>query len=277
VSAGDYRRLAMPTDDRWSRRRERLAVLMGRAGREVRVGFGWTQQDLASRIGSSQSMISRFEAGRLDHLDLDFADDLFTELGISPWFNTRVPGLVDRRRQLDRVHARCCGYCGRHLRERSWEVRHEVEVGTGRRRGWIDVLAYRPADHGLFCPEIKTELHDLGEIQRTISWYESQAWAAARRFGWTPRRLCSGLLLVCTTENDRRVADNWPLLQQAFPGTPHSLSQWLDDPRAQLPARAMAMIDPTSRRRDWLRPTRSHGRRSIARYRDYADIAASLG
>jgi transcriptional regulator with XRE-family HTH domain len=267
----------MPPDERWTRRRELLAALMGRAGRTVRVGFGWTQQELGERIGCSQSMISRFEAGRIDHLDLEFADALFAELGITAWFNTRIPGLVDRRRQQDRVHARSCGYCGRQLLDRSWQVRHEVEVGSGRQRGWIDLLAYRPSDHGLFCPEIKTELHDLGEIQRTISWYERQAWTAARRLGWTPRRLSSGLLVACTAENDRRIADNWQLIQQAFAATSSALAAWLGDPRAELPARAIAMIDPRSRRHDWLRPTRSHGRRSIAPYADYAAMAAMFG
>jgi transcriptional regulator with XRE-family HTH domain len=257
-------------------RRVPLAAAIGTAARTVRLGFGWSQRELGERVGSSQSMISRFEAGRLDHLDLAFADAVLAELGISPWFNTRVPGLADRRRQTDRVHALCGGYVGRRLADADWLVRHEVEVGTGRRRGWIDLLAYRPADHALFCPELKTELHDMGEIQRTLAWYESQAWSAARRVGWTPRQLCSALVLVCTDENDRRVADNLTIIRQAFTGSATALAAWLGSPGAQLPSRAVAMVDPRSRRRDWVRLTRSDGRRSTAPYRDYADLAGRL-
>jgi hypothetical protein len=41
--------------------------------------------------------------------------------------------------------------------------------------------------------------------------------------------------------------------------------------------RGLALVDPTSRRRDWLLPTRSDGRRSSLPYRDYADAARRLG
>lgn len=184
--------------------------------------------------------------------------------------------VVGRRRQNDRLHARCGGYTGRRLIADGWQVRHEVEVGDGRTRGWIDLLAFREADGGLFCPELKTEIHDAGAIQRTLSWYEREAWDA-RRLGWSPRRMASGLILLCTAENDLRITDNRELLGQVFPAGARELNAWLRDPANPLPPRAIAMIDPRSRRRDWLRPTRSHGRRAVAPYRDYADAASRLG
>jgi transcriptional regulator with XRE-family HTH domain len=257
--------------------REPLGRSIGRVAREVRVGFGWSQRDLAARVGHSQSKIARLEAGAVAHLDLQLADAVLEELGIQPHFDTRVPGLSDRRRQSDRVHARCCGYVGRHLLNLGWEVRHEVEVGTGRRRGWIDLLAYRAEDGAIFSPEVKSELHDAGAIQRTIAWYERASWEAARRLGWRPRRATAALLLLCSEENDQRVVDNRELLRQTFPARAGAIDPWLRDPRAPLPARSLAMIDPRSRRHDWLRPTRSDGRRAPAPYRDYADAARRLG
>jgi hypothetical protein len=131
-------------------------------------------------------------------------------------------------------------------------------------------------DGGLFCPEVKTELHDAGAVQRTLGWYERSAWTAARQFGWKPRRLGSALLLLSTVRNDERLADNRTLLRQAFPARARELAAWLADPRQPLPERAIAIIDPRSRRREWLQPTRSDGRRALARYRDYADASAAL-
>jgi transcriptional regulator with XRE-family HTH domain len=253
-----------------------IGVQIARVVRDVRVGFGWSQRELARRAGCSQSMIARLESGDARHLDLALADRVIRELGVRPSFDARLPGLADRRRQQDRVHARCCGYVGRHLSALGWEVRHEVEVGGGRGRGWIDLLAFRPADGGLFCPEMKTELHDAGAIQRTLAWYERESWAAARAIGWRPKRLGSALVLLCTAECDERVADNRVLLSQAFPANASALMDWLREPSAPLPPRAVAMVDPRSRRRDWLRSTRRDGRRTAAPYRDYADAAARL-
>jgi hypothetical protein len=124
---------------------------------------------------------------------------------------------------------------------------------------------------------VKTELHDAGAVQRTLGWYEREAWTAARSFGWRPRRATAALLLLCSEENDQRVVANRDLLRQAFPARAGAIDAWLRDPRAPLPARSLAVIDPRTRRRDWLRPTRSDGRRSPAPYRDYADAARRLG
>src|SRR4029453_17331456 len=126
--------------DRVGRLHLPLGVAMAAAARQVRRGFGWSQDELADRLGCSQAKISRFETGRVEHLDLAFADAVLDELGIRAWFDTRVPGLADRRRQLDRVHARCCGYTGRNLIERGGEGRHGVEIGGGRTRGWNGLL-----------------------------------------------------------------------------------------------------------------------------------------
>lgn len=115
-------------------------------------------------------MVARLESGRLRQLDAVLVDAVLGELGIRLSTNQAALALADRQRQRDLVHARCCGYAGRHLTRYGWEVRHEVEVGGGRTRGWIDLLAYREADGGLFCPELKTELNDAGAVQRTLSW-----------------------------------------------------------------------------------------------------------
>jgi transcriptional regulator with XRE-family HTH domain len=253
-----------------------IAKEIGRAIRASRIEAGWSQRELASRLGVSQAAISRLESGSGPHLDVRLASAALALLGIRIQLDGATMGLASRREQRDLVHARCSGYVAKRLSGLGWVVRQEVEVGTGRYRGWIDVLAYRAADWSLLCAEIKTEIDDVGRIQRTLTWYEREAWDAARRFGWRPRKVCSALLVLCSTENDGRVMGNRTILGQAFPARARELQSWLATSGVLVPATALAMVDPRSLRSDWLRPTMSDGRRSPARYADYAAAAAAM-
>jgi transcriptional regulator with XRE-family HTH domain len=255
----------------------RVGILIAEAIRAVRVGFGWSQRELASRLGTNQSAIARLENPRAPALDVVLASRAIELLGIRPAWDMQLPGLRDRRDQRDLVHARCCGYLGRRLGDLGWDVRHEVEVGTGRARGWIDLLAYRSLDRAIYCPEVKSELHDVGAVQRTLTWYEREAWDAARRFGWQPKRMSSGLVVLATEDVDVAIARNAEILRQAFAARSAATLAWLRDPAETLPPRSLALIDPRSRRRDFLRPTRLEGRRSPPPYRGYAHAAAMLG
>jgi len=166
-----------------------LASLIGRSIRTARLAARWKQAELARRLGTTQSAVSRLETGSSSCIDIRLASAAFRLLGIRTSVDSATIGLVGRREQSDFVHARCSSYVASRLRADQWEVGLEVEVGSGRYRGWIDLLAFRAIDRALFCGEIKTELDDLGRIQRTVSWYEREAWEAARRMGW--RRGCA--------------------------------------------------------------------------------------
>jgi hypothetical protein len=120
--------------------------------------------------------------------------------------------------------------------------------------------------------ELKTEIRDLGAIQRSIGWYEREAFAAARSLGWRPVHFASALILLETDENDAAVKINREMLRQWLPTRAATLANWLVDPAGNAPARGLAMIDPASQRRAWLRSTRVDGRRSAARYLNYADF-----
>jgi transcriptional regulator with XRE-family HTH domain len=147
-----------------------------------------------------------------------------------------------------------------------------VEVLAGSAHGWIDLLAFHPRTRSLLVIEIKTEIRDVGTIQRSMAWYEREAFAAARRLTWRPVRLASALLLLETDANDVAVNANRQLFQQSFPiraGTP---ATWLADSAGHTPGRGLAMIDPTSHRQAWLRASRADGRRSAARFLNYADF-----
>ena len=253
-----------------------IAQEIGRAIRAARIESGWSQRELAERLGVSQAAISRLESASGPHLDVRLASAALELLGIRLQLDGATLGLAGRREQRDLVHAKCCGYAAGRLVRFGWEIKQEVEVGSGRYRGWIDFLAFRATDRSMLCGEIKTEIDDVGRIQRTLSWYEREAWDAARRFGWRPRRVCSALLLLCTTENDARVRSNREILEQAFPGRARHLGAWLVTPGLPAPERVLAMIDPRSLRAGWLRATTSDGRRSKAAYVDYRDAAQRI-
>jgi hypothetical protein len=217
-------------------------------------------------------MISRLESGQLSNVTLRTISQMLDVLGIHADLTSVLPILVNPPIQRDAAHARCSSSVRRRLERLGWTAAQEVEVISGTARGWIDVLAYHPQARSMLVIEIKTEVRDIGAIQRSIAWYEREAAAAAGRLGWHPVRQASALLLLETVANDIAVIDNREVLRQSFPTRAAGLATWLLDPEARPPSRGIAMIDPVSHRRAWLRPTRADGRRSAALHLNYADF-----
>jgi hypothetical protein len=140
------------------------------------------------------------------------------------------------------------------------------------------VLAYRPADRSLLTNEIKTDLPDVGRLQRTLAWYEREAWTVARKLGWRPERQVVALIGLDSAEFEERLFANRTIITAAFPCRATVLARWMEDPAAPPPTgRCLALVDPAWRGRRWLRPSRLDGRRSPPRYADYRDAAGRLG
>jgi transcriptional regulator with XRE-family HTH domain len=253
-----------------------LGIRIGSSIKSTRLAIGWTERELARRLRTNQAAVQRLEAGRQHHLDVRLATAALDLLGIRLTVDANPIGLAGRREQRDLVHARCCGYVARELKRRGWEVRTEVEIGEGRFRGWIDILAYRPSDGALLVIEIKTEVDDFGRIQRSLGWYVRSSREAARAFGWRARGIFPVLIALATVETDARLTANADLVRNDLPGGADVLAAWIDDPNAPPPKPTIALIDPRSRRRAWLWRTRLDGRRTAPPYRDYRDAAANL-
>jgi transcriptional regulator with XRE-family HTH domain len=251
--------------------------IVGTTVASLRRAIGWTQQELGARAGLSQSEVSRVERGQSVDLTFGTAERLLQAMGARLVISVDAPFLGDRQRQREPAHARCSAYVASKLRQAGWEVATEVEVGGDRSRGWIDVLAYHPATGWLLVIEIKTEIHDLGAIERSLGWYERDAFVAARRFGWRPKHATGCLLLLATAANDARAFANRVPIGVGFPMRARELAGLIINGSGARPhGRAVAMIDPLSRRTDWLRPLRHDGRRQPAPYMDYAEFMRAV-
>jgi hypothetical protein len=159
-----------------------------------------------------------------------------------------------------------------------WLARREVEIMEGRSHGWIDVLGCYPQTGAVLVVEVKTEIDDVGQIERAMAWYEREAPSAARRFGWNPHKIVALLIVLDTRATARRLRANRDAIAQTFPLRAEWLMRCLRGETAVTkgPARALAAIDPASRRTTWLRPTVLDGRRSPAAYEDYAEFSRWL-
>ncbi len=252
--------------------------LLGEGVAEIRAAMRWSQRELSRRSGVPQSMISRIERSKLKDLPLATVAGLLEAMGGRLRVEVDPPFLGDRRGQLDPAHARMSGYLARRLEADGWQVATEVEVGGDRSRGWIDLLAFNPATRLLLVIEVKTEIHDLGQIDRSLSWYEREAWAAARRLGWRSATVTGCLLLLMTQQNDAAVRFNRESLGRLFPARAPVLLTIVEGTASILPrgTRALAMVDPRSKRRAWIRPTADDGRRAAAPYLDYAHFMRSV-
>ncbi|MBA2380473.1 MAG: helix-turn-helix domain-containing protein [Chloroflexi bacterium] len=254
-----------------------VIVQLGVTIKQMRLRIGWTQRELARRADVSQALVSAIENGRLPTLTFATAARLIEVMGGRLIIDATQPFLADRERQRDAGHARCETYAARRLEVDGWLVETEVEVAGDRSRGWIDLLAFHPPTRTLLVVEIKTELHDLGAIERSLGWYQRESWSAARRLGWRPARVVGCLLILATEANDRRIRENSGSLRRSYPLRWRELASIVAGHSVlPTPGCALAMLDPRSRRVQWIRSTRDDGRRSPAPYADYIDFMTRL-
>jgi transcriptional regulator with XRE-family HTH domain len=244
--------------------------------RETRARLGLTQQHLADTVGVTRGYIAKVETAKANPT-FDLVERIAVALDIEVDIAARVPAVIGDRRQRDFVHARCSAFVERRLQGVGWQTAREVEIVQSRSHGWIDLLAFDPASGSLLVIEIKTRLDDVGSVERQLGWYERAAFGVALRLGWRPRRVVGWLVVLASDEVDHVVTQNRDLIARSFPVRARTMLDVATSERAPVWGRGLAMVDPTSKRRDWLRATRVDGRRSPAPFRDYGDAARRLG
>jgi transcriptional regulator with XRE-family HTH domain len=250
----------------------RMPITFGRACRATRIGLDLTLQQVATRVGITGSYLARIERG-LANPTLSLIEAIAGALGLEIDWVIRAPIFIEGHPRRDLVHARCSASTHRRLTAAGWAVVREVEVVHGRQRGWIDLLAFDPRTETLYVIEIKTRLDDVGALERQVAWYERLARATAAGFGWRPRSVVTWVLALASEEVELAIRANREVLRLGFPWRGPELVSVIADQRPARVRRGLALIDPRSRRRNWLIAPRVDGRRSPAPYRDYADAA----
>jgi transcriptional regulator with XRE-family HTH domain len=241
---------------------------------DTRVRLRLTQLEVAVGADVSRGYVARIERGTANPT-LAAVDRISQVLGIEADLTFRTPTIIGST-QRDVVHARCSAYVERRLRSAGWQTAREVEVVQARSHGWIDVLAFNPEDETLLVIEIKTRLDDLGSVERQLGWYGRSAGDVARRIGWTPRRIVIWLVVLASDEVEAVITRNADLLRGQFPVRAREMLTWLGERRHSTTGWGLALLDPTSKRRDWLIRSRVDGRRSPCRFANYGAAAHRL-
>lgn len=252
----------------------RLGQQLAAICRDRRIELGVTQVAIARALEISRSHYAAIEAGTANP-SIALVDRIGEILGVQFLMRARDSIVIPGPRTRDALHARCSGYVARRLRSAGWIVQREVEISDGRLRGWIDLLAYDPVTATLLIIEVKTGLDDVGRLERQLGWYARIATRVAPA-DWVVRAVGSWALLLATSDVDEAIARNAQVLGQALPDRAISMRRILSGAGVSDGHRGLALIDPNSRRRDWLIATRVDGRRSPLPYQDRGGAARIL-
>lgn len=241
--------------------------------RGARKARDWTQDDLGQKAKVAQSVVAAVESGAGTRIDT--LERICGALGAELVLEARLPFVGDPAPQSDRGHARCVGSVRRLLEAAGHVCATEQEVLDGPWRGWIDLVGYNPTLRRLVIVEVKTELHDVGALERQVERYVRLSLGVAQRHGWSVGEIAVVAVVLAITANDAFLAANRHVLGASFPIRGRSaISCMLDgDP---VRGRMLLMLDPRRRGRRSLLRSAADGRRTEAPYRDYRSFVAAL-
>lgn len=211
-------------------------IKVGALARAVRHRLGWTQRQLATRIGLSQQVISLFERGHLDDLTVRTARRIARALEISLSFEPRWRG-GESARLLDADHAATVNDIVRILRAGGWEVAVEYTFNHVGERGALDIVAWHAPSRCLLLVEVKSRLLDT---QATLATLDRKArlvpMLLARDRGWTAASVGVVLAMPGSTANRSAVARHAATFASALPDRAAAVRSWLRRPRGRLAA-----------------------------------------
>jgi transcriptional regulator with XRE-family HTH domain len=262
---------------------------LGAIIRDGRHARRWTQTALGKRARVSRSMIGAVEGGSANP-SLDTLERIAGALDAELVLDLRLPTVIGRADQVDAAHARCVAAARRVLERRGFICAVSARSSTA---GCTDgsTSGLRSGAGRLLVVEVKTELRDLGGLQRQLGWYRAAA-RIPEAAGEVSRSVAVALFLA-TDANDASLLANRDAITASFPirgraardllagsaGAPETgrVGAARSYPSSvQGSGWVLAMIDPRRRGDSIWVATRLDGRRSPAPYRSYADFMAAV-
>lgn len=187
----------------------------------------------------------------------------------------RMPLAIGRGDQRDAAHAACSSAIRRALERRGIVCVTEHGFVDGRLRGWVDLLGFDPSSGRVIVVEVKTELRDLGGLERQVDWYARSAPTIGRSLGWRAREVRCLVAFLATEANDAALEAHRAAIEDAFPLRGQALRAALDA-RAPFAGWGLTMVDPQRRGELIWVSLRLDGRRRPAPYRSYADFMRTV-
>ena len=203
---------------------------VGRVVREVRIRRGWRQRELATAASVSQSLISRIELGRLDHVSLDrlraVGAALDIAISIDAWWRAG-----ELERLVDRGHASLVEYVVGQLHDLGWQTRVEVTFNHFGERGSADIVAWHAPTRTLLLIEVKTQ---VGDVQATVSTFERKVRilpeVLAREEGWHAIAVGRLLVIADTHANRSVVREHQRIFDSVWPARTAATRRWIRVP-----------------------------------------------
>src|SRR4051794_26659259 len=209
------------------------ALRLGATLRAVRIRKGLRQADIARLAAVSTSTISRIERGHIGPVSVGTLSKVARVLELT--LDHRVWSRAgDLDRPLNARHAAFVEALLERLGRLGWIARPEVSFNEAGERGFIDILAWRPADRALLVTEVKTEIVDVGELLGTLDRKRRLGPLIGARLGWAPAGEGAVLLVVGESRtNRRRAAMHAATLRAALPDDGRSVPAYLRRPTGQ--------------------------------------------
>jgi hypothetical protein len=195
---------------------------------------------VASQLKVSQSELSRRERGSLEDCSVAEVERWGAALGAHISIDVRIDG---ERPLLDQRHVRLQSWIAGMLRHHGWSVHVEHSFNHYGDRGRVDVLASHPTDHALLVVEVKTRIHDVGDILGRLDVKRRVAPMLAREQSWPATAIVPMLLILEHRTNRRRIVDHATVFAN-FTLRARAATAWLRRPDGPAPTGILLFASP---------------------------------